>query len=260
MLIATCSSSVFLGLVFLIFLMTLPHRTFVEFRPGEFAGQSSTVISWLANHLVVVQALWAGAKSCWTKKWTSPWSLSSDPGTQLRWLWTKSSRSSWWHGILNQTVETSHWTSSVLFACWMLISQQLTMSTLLFPSLPHFSSCFLFSVRKHEWQLRWRLIPGDGLRLHCPAHTCFPLPSMPDLWPTQPQSLRVTESCLRERWRVSGMRELIWTSMPDLLPEENKRVYCCGKHSQQLLFNKLIFYILWYFISYEWQAHSCPIL
>lgn len=119
------------------------------------------------------------------------------------------------------------------------------MSALLFPSLPHFSSCFIFSVRKHEWQLRWRLIPGDGLRLHCPAHTCFPLPSMPDLWPTQPQSLRVTESCLGERWRVSGMRELIWTSMPDLLPEENKRVYCCGKHSQQLLFNKLIFYILW---------------
>lgn len=120
---ATCSSSVFLGLVFLIFLMTLPHRTFVEFRPGEFAGQSSTVIPWLANHLVVVQALWAGAKSCWTKKWTSPWSLSSDPGTQLRWLWTKSSSSSWWHGILNHTVETSHWTSSVLFDSWMLISK-----------------------------------------------------------------------------------------------------------------------------------------
>lgn len=123
MLIATCSSSVFLGLVFLIFLMTLPHRTFVEFRPGEFAGQSSTVIPWLANHLVVVQALWAGAKSCWTKKWTSPWSLSSDPGTQLRWLWTKSSSSSWWHGMLNQTVETSHWTSSVLFDSWMVISK-----------------------------------------------------------------------------------------------------------------------------------------
>lgn len=135
------------------------------------------------------------------------------------------------------------------FTIW--VTQQLTMSALLFPSLPHFSSCFIFSVRKHECQLRWRLIPGDGLRLHCPAHTCFPLPSMPDLWPTQPQSLRVTESCLGERWRVSGMRELIWTSMPDLLPEESTAVgNTCSSSS---LTNS-------YFISYEWRAHSCPIL
>lgn len=83
------------------------------------------------------------------------------------------------------------------------------MSTLLFPSLPHFSSCFIFSVRKHEWQLRWRLIPGDGLRLHCPAHTCFPLPSMPDLWPTQPQSLS------RAWGRGGGYRG--WESWSELL-------------------------------------------
>lgn len=132
MLIATCSSSVFLGLVFLIFLMTLPHRTFVEFRSGEFAGQSSTVIPWLANYLVGVQALWAGAKSCWTKKWTSPWSWSADPGTQLRWLWTKSSNSSWWHGIPNQTVEihTGLQTLSTVppsfltLGCWFLNEMQ----------------------------------------------------------------------------------------------------------------------------------------
>ncbi len=35
------SSSAFFGLLFLIFLLTIPHR-FSMFRSGEFAGQSST--------------------------------------------------------------------------------------------------------------------------------------------------------------------------------------------------------------------------
>ncbi len=35
---------------------------FIWFRSGMLAGQSSTVISWSANHLEVVLALWAGAK------------------------------------------------------------------------------------------------------------------------------------------------------------------------------------------------------
>ncbi len=38
----TFSSSAFFGLLFLIFLLTLPHRFYMDFRPGEFAGQSST--------------------------------------------------------------------------------------------------------------------------------------------------------------------------------------------------------------------------
>jgi len=46
----------------LIFLFTIPHRFSVRFRSGELAGQSSTVISWSANHLEVVLAQWAGAK------------------------------------------------------------------------------------------------------------------------------------------------------------------------------------------------------
>ncbi len=36
------SSSAFFGLLFLIFLLTIPHRFSIEFRSGEFAGQSST--------------------------------------------------------------------------------------------------------------------------------------------------------------------------------------------------------------------------
>ncbi len=36
------SSSAFFGLLFLIFLLTIPHRFSMGFRFGEFAGQSST--------------------------------------------------------------------------------------------------------------------------------------------------------------------------------------------------------------------------
>lgn len=45
-LIATFSSSVLLGLVSRIFLLTMPLRFFMGFRSGKLAGQSSTVMSW----------------------------------------------------------------------------------------------------------------------------------------------------------------------------------------------------------------------
>ncbi len=38
------------------------------FRSGEFAGQSSTPTSWSFNLLLVLLAVWAGAKSCWKMK------------------------------------------------------------------------------------------------------------------------------------------------------------------------------------------------
>ncbi len=46
----------------LIFLLKISHRFYMGFRSGMLAGQSSTVISWSANHLEVVLAVWAGAK------------------------------------------------------------------------------------------------------------------------------------------------------------------------------------------------------
>ncbi len=52
------SSSALLGLVSLIFLLT------IQVRSGEFAGQSSTVTPWSLNQLLVLLAVWAGAKSC----------------------------------------------------------------------------------------------------------------------------------------------------------------------------------------------------
>ncbi len=61
----TFSSSAFFGLLFLIFLLTIPHRFSMGFRSGEFAGQSSTPTPWSFNQLLVLLAVWAGAKSCW---------------------------------------------------------------------------------------------------------------------------------------------------------------------------------------------------
>ncbi len=54
------SSSAFFGLLFLIFLLTIPHRFSMGFRSGEFAGQSSTsTLMWSFNQLVVLLAVWA---------------------------------------------------------------------------------------------------------------------------------------------------------------------------------------------------------
>ncbi len=67
-LIAAFSSSEFFGLFFLIFLVTIPHRFSMGFRSGEFAGQSSTPTPCSFNQLLVLLAVWAGAKSCWKMK------------------------------------------------------------------------------------------------------------------------------------------------------------------------------------------------
>ncbi len=60
------------GLVSLIFLLTIHHRFSMGLRSGEFAGQSSTVTPWSLNQLLVLLAVWAGAKSCWKMKSASP--------------------------------------------------------------------------------------------------------------------------------------------------------------------------------------------
>ncbi len=104
------SSSAFFGLLFLIFLLTIPHR-FSMFRSGEFAGQSSTPTPWSFNQLLVLLAVWAGAKPCWKMKSASlkSWFLKhevlqnllvngcSDVGFQKT-QWTNTSR---WHCTAN---------------------------------------------------------------------------------------------------------------------------------------------------------------
>ncbi len=96
------------------------------FRSDMLAGQSNTVISWSANYLDVVLALWAGAKVLLEKeisisiKLVGRWNHNMlqnflvDGCIDFRLdntQWTNPSRC---HCSLNHhmTVETSHWTSS----------------------------------------------------------------------------------------------------------------------------------------------------
>ncbi len=97
------------GLLFLIFLLTIPHRFSMRFRSGEFAGQSSTPTPWSFNQLLVLLAVWGGAKSWWKmksaslKSWSAEGSMKcskiflvngcSDVGFQKT-QWTNTSR---WH-------------------------------------------------------------------------------------------------------------------------------------------------------------------
>ncbi len=74
-LIAVFGSSALLGLVSLIFLLTITHRLYMGFRSVEFAGQSSTVTPWSLNQLLVPLAVWAGAKFYWKMKSASPYSF-----------------------------------------------------------------------------------------------------------------------------------------------------------------------------------------
>ncbi len=77
------SSSAFFGLLFLIFLLTIPHGFSLGFRSGEFSGQSSTPTPWSFNQLLVLLAVWAGAKSCWKMKSASLKSWSAERKHEL---------------------------------------------------------------------------------------------------------------------------------------------------------------------------------
>ncbi len=122
-LIAAFRSSVLLGLVSLIFLLTIPLRFSMKFRSGEFAGQSSTVTPWSLNQLLVPLAMWAGPAGKWNQhlhkvgQQKQAWSALIFPGRQLCWLWTSENtvdqhQQMTWQPKSSLTVETSHWTSS----------------------------------------------------------------------------------------------------------------------------------------------------
>ncbi len=51
---------------------------YLGFRSGEFAGQSSTPTPWSFNQLLVLLAVWTGAKSCWKMKSASLKSWSAE--------------------------------------------------------------------------------------------------------------------------------------------------------------------------------------
>ena len=66
------SSSFFLGLVSLNFLLIIPPKISMGFRSSELADQSSTVMAWASNLVLVLLAVWARARSCWKMKSASP--------------------------------------------------------------------------------------------------------------------------------------------------------------------------------------------
>ena len=69
------------------FLLTIQFRFSVGLKSGQLAGQFSAVIPWSVQQLVVVLALWAGAKSSWRGKLASPWSSTyQSTRSSKRWL------------------------------------------------------------------------------------------------------------------------------------------------------------------------------
>ncbi len=86
------NSSAFFVLSFRIFLLTIPH-IFSMFRSGEFAGRSSTPTPWSLKQLLVLLAVWAGAKSCWKwnqhlkKQQKEAWSAPKSLGKRVQWRW-----------------------------------------------------------------------------------------------------------------------------------------------------------------------------
>ncbi len=123
-LIAAFRSSALLGLVSLIFLLTIPRRFSERFRSGKFAGQSSTVTPlnqllvpfWQCGQMPSPAGKWNQHlhKACQQKE---AWSALKCPGRWLRWLWTSENtvnqhQQMTWQPNSSLTVETSHWTSS----------------------------------------------------------------------------------------------------------------------------------------------------
>ncbi len=123
-LIAAFRSSVLLGLVSLIFLLTIPHRFSIGFRSGEFAGQSSTVTPWSLNQLLVpfgrvdrCQVLLENKISISIKLVSRRKSAPKFPGRWLGGLRTSENtvdqhQQMTWQPKSSLTVETSLWTSS----------------------------------------------------------------------------------------------------------------------------------------------------
>ncbi len=114
-------SSALLGLVSLIFLLTIPHRFSMGFRSGEFAGQhhghwTSFWYLWQCGQVPSPAGKWNQHlhKACQQKE---AWSALKFPGRWLRWLWTSETtvdqhQQMTWQPKSSLTVETSHWTSS----------------------------------------------------------------------------------------------------------------------------------------------------
>ena len=105
-LIAALNSSVWLGLVALIFFLTIQHRFSEGLRSGHLAGQLSPVIPWSVHQLLVVLALWAGAKCFWLKEMTISINQPTEAWSALKYLnWWQWWSMQWWHWTSENTVD-----------------------------------------------------------------------------------------------------------------------------------------------------------
>ena len=91
---AAFRSYALLGLVSLIFLLTVHYRFCTGFQVRRVCWPFKHRTSWSLNQLLVPLAVWEGAKSCWKMKSASPYSLKEAWSSLkflsrwLRWLWT----------------------------------------------------------------------------------------------------------------------------------------------------------------------------
>ena len=111
-LIEAISSSVWLSLVSVIFLLTTQHRFSVGFRSGQFAGQLRPVIPWSLHQLLVVLALWAGAKCFWLKEIIVSIKLVNLQKHKVL-------KNPWIDGCVDSELDKTQWTNTCnTLQCW----------------------------------------------------------------------------------------------------------------------------------------------
>ncbi len=162
------SSSAFFGLLFLIFLLTIPHR-FSMFRSGEFAGQSNTPTPCSFNQLLVLLSVWAGAKSCWKMKSASLKSWSAEGSMKCSSFLV--------NGCSDVGFQKTQWSNNSRWHCTQIITIKRT------KDLNYFSLCALnwFNTREYtklidffSYYIFSQNMCGLSLSLYkCIQLTCF---------------------------------------------------------------------------------------
>ncbi len=89
------SSSALFGLLFLIFLLTIPHRFSMGFRSDEFAGQSSTPTPWSFNQLLVLLVNGCSDVSFQKTQWTNTSRWHCTPNHHRLWKLNTGLQTTW---------------------------------------------------------------------------------------------------------------------------------------------------------------------
>ncbi len=103
------SSSAFFGLLFLIFLLTTPHR-FSGVQVWWVCWPVKHTTPWSFNQLLVLLAVWAGATTCWKMKSASLKSMSAEGSMNC-------SKNYWWMGAVTLVLKKTQWTNTSRWHC-----------------------------------------------------------------------------------------------------------------------------------------------